>query len=85
VFLPMAKRFSHVVRGGSWADSASRLRSGARRGSHKDWLRRDPCRPPSIWWLTDADFVGFRVVRPVEEYASLKGVRSWVVRNSPLE
>jgi len=44
----------------------------ARRGSEKDWLKRDPQRPQSIWWMTDADFVGFRVVRAVEEQANLK-------------
>jgi len=85
VLLPTAKCFSHVVRGGSWVDSASKLRSSARRGSDKTWLRRDPQLPPSIWWLTDADFVGFRVVRPVEEYPELKGLRSKVMRNNPLE
>ncbi len=39
-------------------------RSAARRGSDKTWIRLDPQRPQSIWWLTSAEFVGFRVVRP---------------------
>jgi hypothetical protein len=26
---------------------------------------RDPQFPKSIWWLTDAKFVGFRIVRPL--------------------
>src|SRR5207248_2541771 len=85
VFLPSERRFPHVARGGSWVDRADKLRSGARRGSHKDWLRRDPTRPQSIWWLTDADFVGFRVVRAVTEQDNLKGLRSWVTPQSPLE
>src|SRR5207245_3514591 len=63
VELPTAKRWPHVVRGGSFVEPAGKLRSAARRASHRDWLRRDPERPPSIWWLTDADFVGFRVVQ----------------------
>src|SRR5205085_7728089 len=65
--LPVEKRFAHVLRGGSWADEPPRLRSAARRGSDRSMLKRDPQRPQSIWWLTDADFVGFRIVRAVEE------------------
>jgi formylglycine-generating enzyme required for sulfatase activity len=82
VLVPTADRFGHVARGGSWADDAARLRSAARRGSDKTWIRRDPQRPQSIWWLTDADFVGFRVVRPLEELENLKGLRSKVTRES---
>jgi formylglycine-generating enzyme required for sulfatase activity len=81
---PTASRFSHVARGGSWADKADRLRSAARRGSDPTWIKRDPQRPQSIWWLTDADFVGFRVVCPVEESDNLKGLlRSKMTRESP--
>ncbi len=70
---PTAYKYPYVVRGGSWADPADRCRSAARRGSDKTWLKRDPQRPQSIWWMTDADFVGFRVVRPVTELPALKG------------
>ncbi len=83
VLLPTWTRYSYAARGGSWADPAARLRSAARRGSEKDWLRRDPQRPQSIWWMTDADFVGFRVVRPVEEQENLKNLRSKMTRESP--
>jgi formylglycine-generating enzyme required for sulfatase activity len=82
VLVPTADRFGHVARGGSWADDAARLRSATRRGSDKTWIRRDPQRPQSIWWLTDADFVGFRVVRPLEELDNLKGLCSKVTRES---
>jgi formylglycine-generating enzyme required for sulfatase activity len=82
VQLPTEARFPHVARGGSWADKADRLRSAARRGSDKTWIKLDPQRPQSIWWLTSADFVGFRVVRPVEELDNLKGLRSKVTRES---
>jgi formylglycine-generating enzyme required for sulfatase activity len=83
VLLPTEKRFSHVARGGSWADPPEKLRSAARLGSDPTWIKQDPQRPQSIWWLTDAEFVGFRVVRPVEELDSLKGLRSKVTRESP--
>jgi formylglycine-generating enzyme required for sulfatase activity len=82
ILLPSGSRFPHVVRGGSWADEPNRLRSAARRGSNKQWIRRDPLRPPSIWWLTDAEFVGFRIVRPVMEQDNLKGFRSTTTRQS---
>jgi formylglycine-generating enzyme required for sulfatase activity len=79
----LGRRFSHVVRGGSWADQVQQCRSAARRGSERSWLRKDPMRPPSIWWLTDADFVGFRVVRAVEEQDNLKYLRPVVTFDSP--
>lgn len=82
VVLPTDKRFSHVVRGGSWADAAGQCRAAARRGSALAWMKRDPQRPRSIWWLTDADFVGFRVVRPLEEQDNLKKLRSKVTLDS---
>jgi formylglycine-generating enzyme required for sulfatase activity len=83
VKLPTAARFSHVARGGSWTDDAAKLRSAARRGSTKKWIERDPQRPQSIWWLTDATFVGFRIMRPVEEQENLKGFKSTTTRESP--
>jgi formylglycine-generating enzyme required for sulfatase activity len=83
VLLPTEKRYSYVARGGAWIDGPAMLRSAARRGSDKDWLKRDPQRPQSIWWMTDADFVGFRVVCPAEEQENLKGLKSKVTRDSP--
>jgi formylglycine-generating enzyme required for sulfatase activity len=53
-----------VVRGGSWADPPELLRSAARRGSTPAWQAQDPQMPKSVWYLTDAKFVGFRVLRP---------------------
>lgn len=78
VLLPGSARYPHVARGGAWDDRADSCRSAARRGSDPSWNRIDPDR--SIWWDWDADFVGFRVVRPVEEQAELKGLRSRVRR-----
>jgi len=57
--------YPRVVRGGSWDDDLPRLRSAARRGSSKAWKVQDPQLPKSIWYHTDATFVGFRVVRPL--------------------
>jgi formylglycine-generating enzyme required for sulfatase activity len=82
VNLPTEDRFPDVARGGSWADGPEKCRSAGRRGSDKTWIKLDPQRPQSIWWLTSAEFVGFRVVRPVEEQDNLKGIRSKVTRES---
>jgi formylglycine-generating enzyme required for sulfatase activity len=81
VLLPGAALDPHLARGGSWADRAEACRSAARRGSDPSWNRTDP--DGSIWWVWDADFVGFRVVRPVEEQEDLKGIRSRVGRPVP--
>jgi formylglycine-generating enzyme required for sulfatase activity len=61
----VTKMYPQVVRGGAWTDEAPLLRSAARRGSSKDWKAQDPQIPQSIWYYTDANFVGFRVVRPL--------------------
>ena len=83
VLLPTERRYPRLVRGGSWDDEAEQLRSAARRASKKEWSKRDPQRPQSIWWHTEAITVGFRVVRPLEEQENLKGLRSKVTRQSP--
>ena len=60
------KTYPRVVRGGSWVDGPDALRSSARMASNKSWKKRDPQIPKSLWWHTDAPFVGFRIVRPLE-------------------
>jgi len=59
------KPYPHSARGGSWDDSPEKLRSSARRYSDKVWKVQDPQLPKSIWYHTDAQFLGFRVVRPL--------------------
>tara|TARA_B110000046_G_C12881701_1_gene350403 strand:- start:170 stop:913 length:744 start_codon:yes stop_codon:yes gene_type:complete len=64
-YVQPTKTYPKSVRGGAWTDSESRLRSAARRPSSKQWKKRDPQIPKSLWWHTDAPFVGFRIVRPM--------------------
>jgi formylglycine-generating enzyme required for sulfatase activity len=59
--------YPRIVRGGGWDKSAVDCRSAAKEGSTEDWIAQDPQFPVSIWYLTDALHVGFRVVRPLEE------------------
>lgn len=80
VVLPTAKKYPDVARGGSWDDDAKRVRCAARQASGPQWSQQDPQRPQSIWWHTDATFVGFRVVRPRQDDEKLKDVKSLVKR-----
>ena len=58
--------YPRVVRGGSWMDDPESLRCGARRASDDSWKMQDPQLPKSIWYHTDAQWLGFRLVRPRE-------------------
>ncbi len=57
--------YPRVARGGSWDDDPAALRSAARNHSTEEWKQQDPQIPVSVWYMTDALQVGFRVVRPV--------------------
>ena len=58
--------YPRLVKGGSWDDGHKMHRSSARMGSDKAWKQSDPQIPQSVWYHTDALFVGFRIVRPRE-------------------
>jgi formylglycine-generating enzyme required for sulfatase activity/mono/diheme cytochrome c family protein len=59
--------YPHVARGGHWDDEDVTLfRSSARRFSDRSWKQQDPQLPKSIWYHTDAQFLGFRLVRPLQ-------------------
>jgi formylglycine-generating enzyme required for sulfatase activity len=60
------KPYPHSVRGGSWDDEANLCRSAARRGSDRTWKMQDPQLPKSVWYFSDAQWVGFRMVRPLK-------------------
>jgi formylglycine-generating enzyme required for sulfatase activity len=68
-----------VVRGGSWDDDADILRSAARVPSTEDWSRQDPQIPKSIWYHTDAQQVGFRIIRPLAEPNEKDKVEKWAI------
>ncbi|MEI7686928.1 MAG: formylglycine-generating enzyme family protein [Planctomycetota bacterium] len=79
---PRQFRYPYVVRGGSWSQGPERCRSATRLFSDREWLRRDPQQPQSIWWMTDADFVGFRVVCVENEQEDLRDLKSKITRES---
>ncbi len=77
-------QYPRVARGGSWDDDNPEvLRSAARRSSHKDWKRQDPQLPKSIWYLTDAQFLGFRVIRPLKVPSAAEMEAIWNTGNMP--
>ncbi|HUR54170.1 MAG TPA: formylglycine-generating enzyme family protein, partial [Gemmataceae bacterium] len=80
VVVPTDAKWSHVIRGGSWADRSDRCRSAARRMSEKSWMKWDPQEPQSIWWLTRLDVIGFRVVIAEDEQPELVGLKPKVVK-----
>ena len=59
------KLYPRVARGGSWYDPAEELRSARRIFSDENWKTQDPQLPKSIWYHTDAHWLGFRFVRPL--------------------
>jgi formylglycine-generating enzyme required for sulfatase activity len=64
---PWAKpqgEYPRVVRGGSWNDPPEDLRSAARKPSAQAWKMMDPQMPQSVWYHTNALWLGFRLVRP---------------------
>jgi formylglycine-generating enzyme required for sulfatase activity len=58
--------YPHVARGGHYDDDPEMLRSAARRYSEPNWKQQDPQLPKSVWYFTDATWLGFRIVRPLE-------------------
>lgn len=70
--------YPRVARGGSWDDDdPAALRSAVRRASGPQWKQQDPQLPKSIWYHTDAQFLGFRVVRPLEVPSAEELYRIW--------
>jgi formylglycine-generating enzyme required for sulfatase activity len=75
--------YPRVARGGSWDDNPRRLRSASRVGSSLDWKQQDPQIPQSIWYFTDALFLGFRVVRPLAEPSDADKAAKWEKSEPP--
>jgi formylglycine-generating enzyme required for sulfatase activity len=53
--------------GGSFRDKSDEIGCSARKIPTARWQETDPQIPKSIFWLTDAPFMGFRVVRYADE------------------
>ncbi len=51
-----------VAMGGSYDDDPEDVTIGSRKLPKPEWNATDPQNPKSKWWLSDAPFIGFRVV-----------------------
>ncbi|HTG45477.1 MAG TPA: formylglycine-generating enzyme family protein [Verrucomicrobiae bacterium] len=76
-FIRGVKSYPHAVRGGSWKDDAANLRSASRQFSVPKWEEADPDLPKSVWHMVEADFVGFRIVRPLRIPNAEEVHRAW--------
>ncbi len=76
-YVAIETEYPNVARGGGWDDDPDMLRSAARRASDASWKMRDPQLPKSKWYLTDAQFLGFRIVRPLEVPATPEEMGRW--------
>ena len=74
---PSTTPYPQAVRGGSWNDPAAQLRCGCRVGSDPSWKMQDPQIPKSIWYHTDAQWLGFRIVRPLKIPSAEEMYRYW--------
>lgn len=65
------------VRGGSWNDPADAVTCTTRVASDASWKQQDPQLPKSIWYETDAQWLGFRLIRPAEVPSAEDMYRYW--------
>ena len=68
--ITISKGLDEIARGGSCDQFADECRSAAKNISNEEWKLQDPQFPKSIWWVTEAPYVGFRVIRPLNPPAT---------------
>jgi len=71
------KPYPNSVRGGSWNDPADKVTCATRVASDASWKQQDPQLPKSIWYETDAQWLGFRLVRPAKLPSAEEMYRFW--------
>ena len=69
--------YPHAVRGGSWGNDATGVSCTVRVPSDAEWKRQDPQLPKSVWYMTDAQWLGFRLVRPATLPSAEVMYRAW--------
>jgi len=70
-------QYPRVLRGGSYASDPPECRSAARSSSNRHLNEEDPQIPKSPHWLSDAFFVGFRVISPVNPPSEAEKLKWW--------
>ncbi len=74
---PATKPYPHAVRGGGWMSDTAQCLCTSRVGSDPSWKMQDPQLPKSIWYLTDAQWLGMRLVRPRQLPSAGQMHRMW--------
>ncbi len=74
---PPVTRYPTVIRGGHWDADADLLRSAARAKTDPNLKIQDPQIPKSIWYFTDAPWLGFRIIRPLKTPTVEEMHRAW--------
>ena len=69
--------YPHAVRGGSFNDDPTNVTCTARVQSDASWKKQDPQLPKSVWYMTDAQWLGFRLVRPATLPSAEDRYRAW--------
>lgn len=59
------EEYNRTVRGGAWDKDVDSINATSRMSSDSQWKFQDPQFPQSVWHHTEALWVGFRVVRPL--------------------
>jgi formylglycine-generating enzyme required for sulfatase activity len=57
-----AKSGTPTVMGGSWMDKPEACMAASKAEFQPAWQKTDPQIPKSTWWLSDGQFLGFRIV-----------------------
>ena len=76
-YIPATTRYPRVARGGSWYDYPELCRSASRAASSSDWIVQDPQKPQSLWHLSDAHWLGFRLVRSPQIPSAEEMMQIW--------
>lgn len=78
LFIP-DELYPRAARGGAYTDSAEAASCLNRRASSPRWKMNDPQLPKSLWWHTNAPFIGFRIVKPKNQPDSVEEMeRYWM-------
>jgi formylglycine-generating enzyme required for sulfatase activity len=79
------QEYPHVIRGGSFLSDPEDLRAARRLRTTDALKEQDPQFPKSIWWFTDAQHVGFRLVRPFHTPKPDEQKRYWKPHSEEIE
>jgi formylglycine-generating enzyme required for sulfatase activity len=78
-------RYPTIHRGGHWDADAKALRSATRGQTSAELKSLDPQIPKSLWYFTNASWLGFRVVRPLELPSLEEMHKAWNQGPGPTE